>query len=162
MRMIAIAAALLANSIAAPSAQTAQDPHAQMNHRGAAVMGFDQQTTAHQFLLYNDGGAIDVGVKDPANAADRDAIRGHLPHIAMMFSQGDFSAPMLIHATDVPGTAELKRLKDRVTYRYVETPAGGRVDISSSDRAALTAMHAFLRFQITDHRTGDSLEIRQR
>ena len=27
-------------------------------------MGFDQQRTAHHFLLFKDGGAIDVSVKD--------------------------------------------------------------------------------------------------
>jgi len=32
----------------------------------------------------------------------RIAIRGHLPHIAMMFSQGNFEAPMLVHDTNVP------------------------------------------------------------
>jgi hypothetical protein len=63
----------------------AQDPHAQMNQRGAHVMGFDQDKTAHHFLLFEDGGAIDVVVKDAADTQNRDAIRAHLPHIAQMF-----------------------------------------------------------------------------
>ena len=162
MRTTFLAFVCLLIAVSAPAAQTPQDAHGQMNHRGAAVMGFDQQKTTHHFLLFEDGGAIDVGVKDPADRANRDAIRGHLPHIAMMFGDGDFSAPMLVHATDVPGTADLRQLKDRVIYRYVETPAGGRVDIVSSDRAAPAALHAFLRFQIADHKTGDSTEVRKR
>jgi len=87
-----------------------QDPHQTMNDRGAMVMGFDQDKTAHHFYLYEDGGAIDIAVKDPADTKNRDAIRAHLPHIAMMFGTGDFDAPMLVHdSKDVPGTAVLAK-----------------------------------------------------
>jgi hypothetical protein len=129
----------------------------------AMTMGFDQEKTTHHFLLFTDGGAIDVSVKDAADRKNRDAIRAHLPHIAELFKAGDFSAPMLVHQTTaVPGTEELKRAKDRVTYRYRETPAGGRVDIETADAAALKAVHTFLKFQIADHKTGDSLEVKPR
>jgi hypothetical protein len=139
------------------------DPHAQMNHRGAQVMGFDQDKTAHHFLLYEDGGAIDVSVKDARDTKNRDAIRAHLPHIAQMFGQGTFDAPMLVHDTkNVPGAVDLARLKDRVRYKYAETPTGGRVDIVTSDAEALKAVHSFLKFQITDHKTGDALTVRKR
>jgi len=36
----------------------------------------------------------------------------------------------------------------------------GGVVISSKDRKALTAIHQFLRFQIEEHKTGDSVEVR--
>lgn len=129
-----------------------------MEQRGAHAMGFDQEKTTHHFHVYKDGGAIDVSVKDASDAANRDAIRAHLPHIAMLFGQGTFDLPHFIHGTDVPGTAAMTKLKDRLAYRYRETPAGGRVDIVTTDPEALAAVHAFLRFQITDHKTGDSLE----
>ena len=142
---------------------TAQDPHAQMNQRGAHVMGFDQDKTAHHFLLFEDGGAIDLSVKDAADVKNRDAIRAHLPHIVQMFGQGNFDAPMLVHDTrKVPGTAALARLKDRVTYRFAETSRGGRVDIVTTDSEALKAVHEFLRFQIADHKTGDATSVRKR
>ena len=141
----------------------AQDPHAQMNQRGAHVMGFDQDKTAHHFLLFEDGGAIDVSVKDAADAKNRDAIRAHLPHIAQMFGQGNFDAPMLVHDTkNVPGAAALARLRDRLTYRFIETPKGGRVDIVTTDAEALKALHEFLRFQIADHKTGDATSVKKR
>ena len=147
--------------VALPSA--AQNPHPGMDQRGAAVMGFDQARTAHHFYLYEDGGAIDVAVKDQADTVNRDAIRSHLPHIAMLFHQGDFGAPMLVHdSKNVPGIAALARLNAKISYVYAETPAGGRVDISTTDPAALKAVHEFLEFQIADHKTGDSLEIRKR
>ena len=131
--------------------------------QGVMVMGFDQEKTVHHFYLHEDGGTIDVAVADAANAADRDAIRSHLRHIATMFGEGDFNAPMLVHnARDVPGTATLAQLKGTVTYTYRETPNGGRVDIVSRDEAAVAAVHDFLRYQIREHRTGDTESVAPR
>jgi hypothetical protein len=97
-------------------------------------------------------------VNDAADVRDRDAIRAHLPHIATMFGDGDFEVPMLVHDSKaVPGTPVLKQRKDKVTYRYAETPLGGRVDIVTTDPAALEALHQFLRYQIQEHRTGDPM-----
>ena len=126
------------------------------NHQ-AMVMGFDQEKTTHHFRLYTDGGAIEIGVIDPADATDRDAIRSHLPHIAEMFSEGNFEAPMLVHdSANVPGTKELATKRRVVRYRYEETLEGGRVVINTTDADALAAVHAFLRYQIIEHRTGDT------
>jgi len=159
---IAISAAVLA-AAGPKTTPRDQDHHSGTNARGAAAMGFDQDKTAHHFVLYEDGGAIDVSVKDSADVSDRDAIRSHLPHIAMMFGQGNFDAPMLVHdSTHVPGTAAMARLKDRIRYRYSETPGGGRVDIVTTDRDAVEAVHDFLRFQIDEHKTGDPGTVRKR
>ena len=136
--------------------------HAAVDARGAGVMGFDQRQTIHHFRLYQDGGAIDVAVKDPADAGNREAIRRHLPHIAAMFAAGHFDAPMLVHATPVPGTDDMARLKAALTYTYVETPGGGRVDIVTTHPDALAAVHRFLAFQIADHRTGDDAAVGRR
>jgi hypothetical protein len=134
-----------------------------MHARGATVMGFDQDRTAHHFYLFEDGGAIEIAVKDANDTANRDAIRAHLPHIAMRFGAGSFDAPMAIHGTkDVPGAATLARLKDKLVYKYSETPHGGRVDITSSDPAAVAAVHDFLKFQITEHKTGDAGTVSKR
>ena len=158
--VITVAWALIA--ISAVTARQQQDQHSQMNQRGAQIMGFDQEKTTHHFYLYADGGAIDVAVNDASDRANLDAIRAHLPHIAMLFGAGNFEAPMLVHDTKVPGTAEMGKLKDRITYKYAETPKGGRVNIITTDAEALKAVHAFLKFQIADHKTGDSSEVRKR
>jgi hypothetical protein len=157
-----IAVAALVAALGVPSTP-AQDPHAGMHARGAAVMGFDQDKTAHHFYLFEDGGAIEIAVKDASDTANRDAIRAHLPHIAMRFGAGSFDAPMAIHGTkDVPGAATLARLKEKIDYRYSETPNGGRVDITSADPAAVAAVHEFLKFQIVEHKTGDAKTVSKR
>ena len=139
---------------------------ARQGHHGpqaAAVMGFDQERTTHHFLLFTDGGAIDVKVKDAGDAKNRAAIRSHLPHIATMFGGGDFDAPMLVHdSASVPGTKVMAARKASIRYQYVETAEGGRVNILTADREALEAVHAFLKFQIAEHKTGDATTIRTR
>ena len=140
-----------------------QDHHASTDQRGAMVMGFDQTRTRHHFLLFRDGGAIDVTANDPADTKNRDAIRSHLPHIAVMFGEGNFDAPMLVHdSTNVPGTKVMAEHKAAIQFQYVETAGGGRVNIITSDPAALAAVHQFLKFQIAEHKTGDAATIRAR
>ncbi|MFN7947648.1 MAG: hypothetical protein U0Z53_20025 [Blastocatellia bacterium] len=136
----------------------AHDHHAGVNKRGDEAMGFSQQKTTHHFRLKTDGGAIEVAANDSNDSASRDQIRQHLKHIARAFAEGDFSAPLFIHAQAPPGVPVMKRLKTAIKYQYEETEQGGRVRLLTSNAEALEAIHQFLRFQISDHRTGDSGE----
>ena len=154
---------VLGSLLAIPTALAARQDHHSGAERGEAVMGFDQQLTVHHFLLFPDGGAIDVSVKDSSDEKNRLAIRSHLPHIATMFAAGDFAAPMLVHdSKNVPGAGVMAARKDKIHYEYVETPGGGRLNITTVDPQSLTAVHAFLRFQIADHKTGDQPTVRKR
>lgn len=163
MHVVSALCVVVLVSVAPEFLVTRQDHHGSMDHRGAMVMGFDQELTTHHFFLFTDGGAIDVSVKDPSDVQNRDAIRSHLPHIAMMFGEGNFDSPMLVHdSKNVPGTGAMTARRDAIKYQYVETPNGGRVDIVTTDADALAAIHAFLKFQIADHKTGDPLTVRSR
>ena len=63
---------------------------------------------------------------------------------------------MFVHDTVPPGISEMKRLQKHIHYVFEETPNGGSVVISSKDKHALNAIHRFLRFQIAEHKTGES------
>jgi hypothetical protein len=136
------------------------DAHAKMNERGEKGMGFAQTDTAHHFFLNSSGGVIQIEVKDSADVSDRTDIRMHLTHIAQAFQNGDFDIPMFVHDTVPPGVPEMKKLREQIHYSFEETPNGGRVVISSTNKEALTVIHSFLRFQIEEHKTGDPTEIR--
>ena len=127
--------------------------------RGDHAMGFSHENTTHHFRLFKDGGAIEVLANDPKDSASRDEIRMHLSHIVRLFSAGDFNIPMFIHDTLPPGAATMSKLREQIRYRYQETGRGGRIHISTANLEALQAIHAFLRFQISDHQTGDSTEV---
>jgi hypothetical protein len=132
---------------------------AQTTEHADHVMGFSHEKTTHHFRLYADGGSIEVTANDAADTESRDQIQMHLGHIAGMFAAGDFQAPMLVHDRVPPGTVVLQRLKGEVSYRFEKLPKGGRIQIVTANAEALKALHEFLRFQITDHKTGDSLEL---
>jgi hypothetical protein len=137
----------------------ADDHHKGVNSRGDHAMGFSHEKTTHHFRLRDNGGVIEVTANDAADVASRDQIRRHLRHIALKFKQGDFDAPAFIHDKEPPGVSTMKRLSERIEYRCDEIENGARVVISSNDREAVAAVHEFLRFQIADHRTGDSGKI---
>lgn len=139
----------------------AQDNHhSAVDKRGDHVMGFSHEKTTHHFRLFSDGGAIEVTANDPKDADTCAQIRMHLSHIAGMFGEGNFRAPMLIHDRVPPGVPVLQRLRTEVSYRFEEIEGGGRVRIATKNKEALAAVYDFLRFQIADHRTGDPDEIR--
>jgi hypothetical protein len=131
------------------------DAHAQMEERGEKGMAFSQRSTTHHFLINPNGGTIEVSVKGQSDAANRDAIRMHLEHIAKAFQIGDFDIPMFVHDTVPPGVPEMKRLQKEIRYAFEESPKGGRVVISSANQDAVKAIHKFLSFQIEVHKTGD-------
>ena len=132
-----------------------------MKKRGAAAMGFDQRATTHHFVLKPTGGFIQVEADNPADDANRDAIRTHLKAIADEFANGDFSKPFMTHAENPPGAEAMKRLKTSIRFSFEETDAGGRVRITTADAATLGAVHDFLRYQIKEHATGDSLQVQK-
>ena len=123
--------------------------------RGEHVMGFSHEATTHHFRLFSDGGEIDVTANDPKDKASIDQIRTHLGHIAKMFASGNFNAPMLIHDTNPPGTATMTRLKQQIRYEFSEIDRGARIRLVATSPETTDAMHAFLLFQIVDHRTQD-------
>lgn len=160
--MIALCLALF--SLALPLAQPqtpapAQSREQGVQTRGDHVMGFSHEKTTHHFLLFKDGGEIAVSAGDPKDVASVDQIRAHLSHIAKMFADGNFQAPMLIHETNAPGTATMAKRKNEIKYEYSQTERGARIHIVSDDPAAVDAIHAFLLFQILDHHTADAPSI---
>jgi|SRR3954447_3355505 hypothetical protein len=124
--------------------------------RGDAAMGFSHALTTHHFRLYTDGGAIEATADDAKDLESVQAIAAHLKHVIGMFSSGDFSVPMFIHGENPPGAAVMKERRDRITYALETIPGGARIRIKTQDAEALRAIHAFLRFQIADHHTGDA------
>lgn len=132
-----------------------------MNERGDQVMGFDHTKTTHHFLLLPDGGAIEVVANSSQDTESRDQIRMHLGHIAKMFAAGNFKAPMLVHDQVPPGVPVMQKLKNDIQYKFEQMEQGARIRISTNSPEALQAVYEFLRFQIEEHKTGDSLKVGQ-
>jgi hypothetical protein len=49
----------------------------------------------------------------------------------------------------------MTRLKEQIRYEFSETDRGARIRVVASSPETTDAVHAFLLFQIVDHRTQD-------
>src|SRR5918993_5584986 len=130
--------------LAGAAAATAQDhKHSPgLDARGKKFMGFDQQATAHHFILTKDGGRIEVTAKDPKDAASVKQIREHLQHISHLFAKGDFALPGLIHDTKtVPGVDAMKRQIAALTFTFEEVTSGAHVKIAGGNPEVIAAVH---------------------
>lgn len=132
-----------------------KDHRAEVDRRHDEVSGTAHDGVVHHFVLADDGGSIVLELAGGADKTARDRIRRHLRLVARSFADGDFAMPMLVHDQAPPGVGVMKDRKDRIRYRFAPTEKGGAVRISTRDAAARAAVHAFLRFQIEDHGTGD-------
>lgn len=158
---VILALLVFASAVQAEQKMAQEDPahgHCEMMKRGEKGMGFSQEATTHHFRLLADGGAMEIGTNDPKDTGTRDQIRQHLSHVAKMFSDGNFEIPMFIHDKTPPGVPTMTKLHDQIRYDYEPMDSGGRVRIHTSDTQALEAVHEFLRFQITEHQTGDPMK----
>jgi hypothetical protein len=151
--LFTLASISVAQQPSAPNQSTRQNG---VPERGDHVMGFSHDATTHHFHLLKDGGEIVVTANDPNDKASIEQIRTHLYHIVGMFSNGNFNAPMLIHDTNPPGVATMTRLKGDIRYTIHEIPNGAKIRIETSSPETTDAVHAFLLFQIVDHKTGDA------
>jgi hypothetical protein len=131
-----------------------------MNGRGDHVMGFDHEKTTHHFTLTKTGGVIQVTANDSSDSASRDHIRMHLQHISKAFAAGDFTDPHEVHDEVPPGVPVMKERKDKVSYSYQSVANGAKVVITTEDPTALEAVHEYLRYQIREHKTGDSTSVK--
>ena len=125
------------------------------------TFGMSHDTSHHSFRLFADGGAIELRANDPKDDATTAVIRTHLHHIAGAFAKRDFSAPMFVHGHPPDGIDTMKRLHKRISYRYEDVVSGGRIRITTADPRALEAVHDFMRFQVVEHRSGDSGQVEE-
>jgi hypothetical protein len=127
---------------------------ARLQRRGERFMGVNQYTSAHRFESLPDGGRIELQ-RDTENAADTAGIRTireHLRGIADAFARGDFTIPGAVHDTgEVPGTRVMAAKRAAISYAFRPLPRGGEVRITTTDPAAVAAVHEFLAFQRREH-----------
>ena len=146
------AALLLAGCAPVAKPRNDDSAFAAVQSRGAAVMGVDQYTSAHVFEDLADGGRIVLVRKDSSDSAGVATIRAHMRSIADAFAKGDFSAPGMVHMQKVPGTDVMAARRGAIRYSVIDRAGGAEVRLTTTDSAAVTAIHEFLAFQRMDHR----------
>jgi hypothetical protein len=159
LTLLVCASGAYAQHPAMPAGVTHEQHMEQLKAQSKKAMGFDQDTSVHHFRLAPNGGSIAAEGKMLADEGTRAQIRSHLKEIAVAFQQGDFAKPFMTHGEQPPGVSVLQRLKAEMAYTYEDTDRGGVVRIASRNAEAVSALHDFLKYQITEHGTGDPLTV---
>jgi hypothetical protein len=147
-RFLLVAATM---SLACSRHKSQDDPaFAAMQTRGAMAMGVDQYTSTHKFDMLADGGRIELqrDVDDTLGVAQ---IRAHMKMLLHSFEAGDFSTPGFVHMKTMPGTTVMATRRAMIAYAYRELPRGAELRITTSDSAALGAIHEFMAAQRDEH-----------
>jgi hypothetical protein len=120
-------------------------------------MGVDQYTSAHRFQSLPDGGRITLE-RDGVDSIGAVRIRVHMGEIAKAFAWGNFALPGFVHDRTVPGTTTMAARRSHISYTTESLPRGGSLRIRSNDPVSIAAIHEFLAFQRSDHRSHGQAE----
>jgi hypothetical protein len=130
-------------------------PHANqqtmVHNMGHHVMPFDLSKTTHIFEMTESGGVQQVIAKDPSDYVQVTLIQQHIKHEAMRFSAGDFSDPILLHGSDMPGVKELATGAAQIKIEYMALPNGAQITFTTQDLHLITAIHRWFGAQLSDH-----------
>jgi hypothetical protein len=119
--------------------------------RGATIMPFSLDATAHVFDATATGGTQRVIADDPRDSKQIRLIREHLRNETVAFRRGNFADPASIHGQRMPGLAELRTGYTPVTVRYRELPTGAAIDYHSTDPTLIAAIGDWFNAQLGDH-----------
>lgn len=125
------------------------------------TFGMSHDKSTHSFRLFADGGAIELRATNATDETTVAAIRGHLQEITQQFDKGNFSTPAFVHGYTPDGVAQLEQLRNAIGYRYEPLDRGGRIRMTTKSTDALAAIHAFMRFQVIEHRTANSGKVEE-
>jgi hypothetical protein len=156
MRRVDLMPALLLLLVAPLFGQQSSNP---------APIHYDRHRVVHHFYLYPDGGMVTLTVTDPSDAETRKAVRAYVQRVSQLMVVGNLTRLREQFGDGVPGLtriAEARGRKATITVHSSTPDEGSQIIFSTADAAALEGLHDFLRFQITDLKTGDPLEVRER
>lgn len=160
MRTTSILAALLITVLLA-SAQTAMaDPTQEMNARFSKALGVSLDKVALHYYLVKNGGVVELASKDPNDTGTIEAIRKYLQSQKDLWEKG--KDPVAEVHTRAPESANLMRkLRNDITFYTAKTDTGAVLRMFSINEQARDAIQDYLKFEITEHKTGDSPTIDQ-
>lgn len=125
---------------------------AELQKRGARVMGVDQYQSSHKFDITTDGGRIEL-LRSANDSLDIAQIRAHMKDIQKAFLAGDFAKPLAVHDREMPGTAVMTKKKAQIRYVYSDLSRGAELRLVTDDAEARAAIAEFMKAQRGEHRS---------
>lgn len=157
-RTLFLAAAFLAFTAlaSAQSAAAAPDPFQEMNARFSHVLGVSVDKVKLHFYLVKNGGVVDLTARDPSDSITISAIQKYLQNQKDLWEKGKENAVTDVHEKAPESAATMRRLRNEITFYMAKTDNGGDLRMFSINDQARLAIQDYMKFEITEHKTGDS------
>jgi hypothetical protein len=141
--------------------QTSAPTENDLNTRFSKVLGTDAEKIVQHYYLVKNGGVIEFTAKDPADNATISTVQKYLDAQKNLFEKGKADADTEIYGKVPDGLQALKKLRNEITFFAVNTDGGAALRMFSVNEQARQAIQDFLKFQISEHKTGDPLQVAQ-
>lgn len=158
--VIGIVCLLLAFATA-QSAATSPDPDQELRARFSKALGIDVDRIVQHYYLVKNGGVVELAAKDPADTAAIDAIRKFLVEQRKLYEKGKNETDADVHGKVPDGLPLIKKFRDEITFFATDTTNGAVLRMFSMNPTARSAIQDYMKFQIAEHKTGDSPTINQ-
>ncbi len=137
-------------------AQAAQPSEIDVNARFSKAMGTDVNKVVQHYYLVKNGGVIEFTAKDPNDTVSIAAIQKYLDLQRDQLEKGKVDVDADVHGKIPDGLLVVKRMRGEITFYTVKSDNGAVLRMFSVNEQARQAIHEFMKFQITEHKTGDS------
>ncbi len=160
-RTLSILVAFLVLGALASAQAAPQDPMDALNARFSRVLGVSVEKVVLHFYLVKNGGVIDLTAKDPKDSITVNAIQKYLQNQKELWEKGKESAVTHIHERPPEAAATMRKLRNDITFYTAKTDAGAVLRMFSINDQARGAIQDYLKFEIAEHKTGDSPTVDQ-
>lgn len=156
-----ITLALFALSVIVFAQAPTGEPDPEMNSRFSHALGVSVDKVNLHFYLVKNGGVIELAAKDPNDSATVGTIQKYLQNQKELWEKGKENAVTEVHAKPPESANIMRKLRNEITFYMAKTDNGGVLRMFSINEQAKNAIQDYLRFEIAEHKTGDSPTIDQ-
>jgi hypothetical protein len=148
-------------SLAAAQAAPTPDPEQEMNSRFSKAVGVPLDKFILHYYLVKNGGVVELAAKDPSDTSTIEAIQKYLQGQKELWEKGKETVVTDIHGKFPEPAATMKKLRNEITFYMAKTDAGGVLRMFSINDQARVAIQDYMKFEISEHKTGDSPTVDQ-
>jgi hypothetical protein len=160
--MVRTALLLLLSTLASTAwSQSPAPTGPDLNSRFSRALGTDAGKIVQHYYLVKNGGVIEFAAKDPNDSATVAVLQKYFETQKDLFEKGKNDADADVHGKLPDGVPILKKLRNEITFFAVKNDDGGALRMFSTNDQARQAIQDFLKFQISEHKTGDPLVAEQ-
>lgn len=149
--------AVLAGAQAAPAA----NPEQEVESRFSRAMGVPVEKVTVHFYLVKNGGVVELSAKNPTDTTTAAALQKYLQNQKDLWEKGKETAVTDVHLRAPEAASTMRRLRNDITFFMAKTDSGGVLRMFSINEQARAAIQDYLRFEITEHKTGDPTTLDQ-